>query len=53
MLSPILESVLVIEFHATESYSRSNLAEAKYSIRELSVVEKDHGYCKLTLAISL
>jgi hypothetical protein len=38
-----------MEFHATESYSRPDMAEAKYSIGELSMVETDHGYCNFIM----
>jgi hypothetical protein len=43
MNSSLLEWIIVIEFHATGSYSSLNLTKEKYSIDEPSVVENDNA----------
>jgi hypothetical protein len=42
MHSSLLESVIVIEFHATEAYSSLDVTKEKYSTSKLSQVENEN-----------
>jgi hypothetical protein len=42
MRSSLLESVIVIEFHATETYQSLDQTKEKYNISKLCVVEKEN-----------
>jgi hypothetical protein len=42
MLSSLLESVIVTEFQATETYSSLDLTKVKYRISRQSMVEKEN-----------
>jgi hypothetical protein len=49
--SSLLESVIVTAFQATEAYSSLDLTKAKYSIRRLSMVEKENNNGTLEIDI--
>jgi hypothetical protein len=51
MGSNLFESVIVIEFHATEAHSSLDLTKAKYGFSRLSKAKKKMLSCELALVI--